>query len=161
MSRPCERHGDGVYFIIMPLQFGHPQDPRDHVPRPSAYAVILRDDGLILAVIDGPETMLPGGGIDDGEDARTAVVREIMEETGFAATIESKIGDANEYVFLPKQHRNVNKISSFYLAYVDGAANPDVVPEHEPVWITADEFAGRTSHESHAWAVRRAFEARR
>ena len=137
----------------MPLQFGKVEDPRGYPPRPSAYAVIVRDDGRILAVVDGPETLLPGGGIDDGESAEAAVVREIKEETGYSSVILSKIGDANEYILLPKQHRNVNKISAFYLAELTGAPDPAVVPEHEPIWLLPDAFVSRTSHESHAWAV--------
>lgn len=138
----------------MPLQFGNKHDDQDYPPRPSAYAVIVRDDGSILAVVDGPETLLPGGGIDDGEDAASAVLREITEETGYSARVVRKIGDANEYILLPKQNKNVNKISSFYAAEIDDMPDPEVTPEHEPVWLTAAEFTSRTSHESHAWAVR-------
>ncbi|NTU66781.1 MAG: NUDIX hydrolase [Candidatus Moranbacteria bacterium] len=55
----------------------------------SQKAVIFRDDGKIL-VIRRSETApshplfwdLPGGGIDFGEDARDAIIREIKEETG-------------------------------------------------------------------------------
>lgn len=60
--------------------------------RVAAYAVIVRDDHLLLSRLaprispDGLWT-LPGGGIEHGEDPRTAVVREVIEETGLEAAV--------------------------------------------------------------------------
>jgi len=63
--------------------------------RVAAYALVVRDG------VDGPEVLLtrnsprgphpgwwtlPGGGIDHGEEARDALVREVREETGLACT---------------------------------------------------------------------------
>ncbi|MCF6379074.1 NUDIX domain-containing protein [Nocardioides KLBMP 9356] len=64
--------------------------------RVGAYAVILREHGGRVEVllsrlapkVSGAELWtLPGGGVDHGEDPRRAVVREIHEETGLAATV--------------------------------------------------------------------------
>ena len=55
--------------------------------RVAAYAVILRDDHILLSRLAKRLTSkelwtLPGGGLEHGEDPRDAVVREVHEETG-------------------------------------------------------------------------------
>lgn len=60
--------------------------------RVAAYAVILRDEEILLSrlaprISRHPLWTLPGGGLDHGEDPRAAVLREIVEETGLHAEI--------------------------------------------------------------------------
>lgn len=62
------------------------------VQRVAAYAVILRGNDILLSRLAARVTSdelwtLPGGGIEHGEDPRTAVLREIHEETGLEAQV--------------------------------------------------------------------------
>lgn len=57
--------------------------------RIGAYAVVVRDDALLLTRISAVGYppgwwALPGGGIDHGESPSAALVRELYEETGLA-----------------------------------------------------------------------------
>lgn len=63
--------------------------------RVAAYAVILRDDQILLCRLAERVTRaelwtLPGGGLDHGEDPRAAVLREIYEETGLTAEVGAR-----------------------------------------------------------------------
>ncbi|MFF8321242.1 MULTISPECIES: NUDIX hydrolase [Streptomyces] len=64
--------------------------------RVAAYAVCVRDGQLLLArspAPDGtPEWVLPGGGMEHGEDPHDTVVRELEEETGYRVEVTGLLG---------------------------------------------------------------------
>jgi ADP-ribose pyrophosphatase YjhB (NUDIX family) len=71
---------------------GRRRDKLPQVQRVAAYAVIVRNDQILLSRLadvlsPNPTWTLPGGGLDHGEDPRVAVVREVQEETGLDVTI--------------------------------------------------------------------------
>lgn len=54
--------------------------------RPGAYAVITREQHVLLSLWQGPRFALwtlPGGGIEFGEDPAETCRREVFEETGY------------------------------------------------------------------------------
>ncbi|MEV6182753.1 NUDIX hydrolase [Streptomyces sp. NPDC052015] len=62
----------------------------------AAYAVCVRDGRILLArspAPDGtPEWVLPGGGMEHGEDPHDTVVRELEEETGYRVEVTGLLG---------------------------------------------------------------------
>lgn len=61
--------------------------------RNSAFAVIVRASRVLLVRARGRSRwQLPGGGMDRGETPRQAARREVLEETGLDAAIQSLTG---------------------------------------------------------------------
>ncbi|MFJ4976942.1 NUDIX hydrolase [Streptomyces coeruleorubidus] len=62
----------------------------------AAYAVCVRDGQILLArspAADGtPEWVMPGGGMEHGEDPYDTVRREVEEETGYRIEVTGLLG---------------------------------------------------------------------
>jgi 8-oxo-dGTP diphosphatase len=139
------------------LQFGEP--PEAPVPdRPTAFAVIERDGQIAVVRCDrigkGRVLDLPGGGIDPGETAVEAAVRECGEEAGLVVELaEEPFGRADQY-FLHNDGEVRNSRSCFFegrVARVEPGLRTEA--DHELVWISPQEAAQRLDRESHRWAV--------
>lgn len=67
--------------------------------RIGAYAVITDEAGRMLLphwrVVGAGGWTLPGGGLDPGEDPADAVVREVLEESGYTCRVEALLGVDN------------------------------------------------------------------
>ncbi len=104
--------------------------------RVGAYAVMLREHGGRIEVllsrlapkVSRPELWtLPGGGVDHGEDPRTAVVREIHEETGLDATVSET---ARVYsAHLPRASRDGRLVDAHAIRIVYSGWVPPDAPE--------------------------------
>ncbi len=64
--------------------------------RVAAYAICVRDGQILLARGPSPdgtlEWMLPGGGMEHGEDPYDTAVREVEEETGYRIELTGLLG---------------------------------------------------------------------
>ncbi|MEV5314829.1 MULTISPECIES: NUDIX hydrolase [unclassified Streptomyces] len=75
--------------------------------RVAAYAICVRDDHVLLArspAWDGTlEWVLPGGGMEHGEDPYDTVVRELLEETGYHVEVAGLLGVSSSRRSLPRR----------------------------------------------------------
>src|SRR3954451_11781731 len=72
---------------------------------------------------------LPKGAVDPGEEPASTAVREVFEETGVLARLDTKLGDVR-YVYTWDGER-VFKVVSFYLLRYSGGRLGDIAPEFE------------------------------
>ena len=120
--------------------------------RVAAYAVIVRDDRILLSRLAERVTRdelwtLPGGGLDHGEDPRDAVVREVFEETG----LHAEVGDRARVLsaHLPGAWRDGARVDAHALRIVydgwvpRGSPEPRVVEVDgstaEAAWVPLDD----------------------
>lgn len=86
----------------------------------AAYAICVRDGQILLArspAQDGtPEWVVPGGGMEHGEDPYDTVRREVEEETGYRIEVTGLLGvDSSHHVFrkgfgAPVDHHGVRLV---------------------------------------------------
>ncbi len=139
-------------------QFGEPGLDGDYADRPVAFAVLERE-GLI-ALVEAPRGRrgrvldLPGGGIDPGETAAEAAVRECGEEAGLVALL-----DAQPFVHADHYFRNGdgvvrNSRGVFFMGRVT-AEDPALKIEHDHrlLWVDPVAALTRLDRDAHAWAV--------
>lgn len=139
-------------------QFGEAQPGRAYPDRPAAFAVVSGPDGMIATVRvehenARPRLDLPGGGVDAGETAAQAAVRECGEEVGLRIEVDEAFEQADHY-FQNIDGGTVNTRGQFFAAQLIGEA-PElkIEDDHTLIWMPPEQAVMRLSRDSHAWAV--------
>jgi 8-oxo-dGTP diphosphatase len=142
----------------MPVpQFGEP--PHGDCPdRPAAFVVAARD-GRIAAVRvpwlgRGFVLHLPGGGIDPGETAWEAAIRECGEETGLVFEPDLEPFVSADHFFLHHDGVVRNTRGQFFSGRIVGEDTAlHIESDHELVWLEPLDAITRLNRGSHVWAV--------
>lgn len=116
--------------------------------RPSAYAVVIKDDALLVSPqFDGYD--LPGGGVEIGEMPTAAVIREAKEETGIDVALPQLIDAASNLFKLPHTDKDgyIQSIMLYYMCtYKGGKLSMDGFDEYEqqyarmPEWLPLEKL---------------------
>lgn len=117
--------------------------------RLAAYAVCVEDGRVLLArhVSGNGESSwtLPGGGVEHGEDPFDAVIREVAEETGCTAVVESLLGVDSRVIPAAEARYGVRhqNVGVFYRVLITGGRlRPEPNGEiAESVWTPFSEVA--------------------
>jgi 8-oxo-dGTP diphosphatase len=138
-------------------QFGSPKPGRGYPDRPAAFAIVERGGEIATVRVTwagGSRLDLPGGGLDPGEAAAEAAVRECGEEAGLKVAAEAQPFTAADHYFVNPKGETVNTRGQFFVArLVAEAPELKVEDDHALVWMAPHEALVSLDRESHAWAV--------
>lgn len=139
-------------------QFGEAGPDASYPDRPAAFAVVERDGLIALVQVErlrrGLVLDLPGGGIDPGETASEAAIRECGEEAGLVVALEDEPFVRADHYFLHNDGVVRNTRGAFFAGEVV-AEDPGLKIEHDHtlVWTRPQEAIVGLDRESHVWAV--------
>jgi len=143
----------------MPVpQFGEPGLEGPYPDRLAAFAVIERDGRIALVEVDrvgrGRVLDLPGGGLDPGETAAEAAVRECGEEAGLVVVLDAEPFVRADHYFRHNDEVVRNTRGAFFAGRVEREDLAlKIEDDHELTWLDPQEAVARLDRDSHAWAV--------
>ena len=83
--------------------------------RPAAYGIIIHNDKVLLVNTRRTnKCYLPGGGVDIGEKTKTALKREVKEETGLDIDIKNFMGFKEEFFYYDPLDEAFHSFLFFY-----------------------------------------------
>ena len=107
---------------------------------------------------------LPKGLVDPGEKPEQTAIREVLEETGIAASPITKLGDIKyAYVRAWGDKQRVFKVVSFYLLRYDSGRIDQIAPEmrievKRALWIPLADSVRKLAYRGEKDMVRKALE---
>jgi putative (di)nucleoside polyphosphate hydrolase len=129
-------------------------DPKSLPYRPCAGVMLLNRDGKVFVgqrIDNSLEAwQMPQGGIDEGEDAEAAAIREVGEETGIAPDLVEIVARSDEDLFYDLPLDLIGKVwkgryrgqrqAWFLMRFLGEDADIDIVTEHPEfrAWKWAD-----------------------
>lgn len=115
--------------------------------RDAVRAIVYKDNRLLMIHTNEGDYKFPGGGIEEEESHKDAVIRELLEETGYRTKM---VGDLVGVLVERKPDKFNNNMffemnSNYYLCEITGVKEEQKLDayeadlEFEPVWISIDD----------------------
>jgi len=110
--------------------------------RTACRGIVIRDGRILLSceTVNG-QWMLPGGGMEPGEDERECCVREIAEETGTLVRPSECVLEIREY------YRDWKWVNRYFFGTVTGQTETALTEQEkkvglQPRWLPVEEAVG-------------------
>jgi 8-oxo-dGTP diphosphatase len=116
--------------------------------RIGAYGVIVQENAVLLARWTGsgtPRWTLPGGGLEAWEDAPSAALREITEETGYTVELGRLLGVDSKFIPADRRLHGANvPLHALRIVYAATVTSGDLTHElqgstDQAKWVPLDE----------------------
>jgi 8-oxo-dGTP pyrophosphatase MutT (NUDIX family) len=101
---------------------------------------------LLIATHGNRRWSLPKGRIERGENAETAAVREVLEETGALARVVAPLETVEYYFFAQRTRRFHKFVEYFVMAYESGVLVPQASEVDAAEWVGVEEARTRLSY---------------
>ena len=112
------------------------------VIRPGVAAVIFQDERVLLQRRDDNKQWgLPGGSVEPGESVRTAVIREVLEETGLEVEVGPMIDVLDRIRVDPDGRVRYHFVLIDYLCWTGGGALRAGSDVDAAIWADPDNLA--------------------
>ncbi len=127
--------------------------------RPSVYAVIVKDDALLVSPQFGAYA-LPGGGVELGETLEEALTREVYEETGIRIASPKLLTCHTNFFVMSDSDKGefIQSLLFYYLCdFAGGELSSDHFTEDEkpnmamPEWLPLSKLTGIAAGGSDDW----------
>lgn len=113
--------------------------------------IVIKESEILLSYESASnQWMIPGGGLEDGEDEKACCVREIAEETGVLVAPSKCLLEIHEY------YGNMKWVNKYFLCNVIDSTERRLTQQEknvgmEPRWLPVDEITSIFSkHHSYA-----------
>lgn len=129
------------------LDYGLDKESYEYYDRLSVRAIVRREDEVLMVQTNQGDCMFPGGGINNDESDKEALIREVLEETGYRCKdIQDVVCIANERkedMYEPGSY--INLVSRYYVCQVNSTVVEQKLDEYEKglgfkaQWIEIDD----------------------
>lgn len=133
-------------------------------PRKTSRAIVINEEGNCAVMYAEKFNLysLPGGGIEDGEDEVSALIREIDEETGCTCDFVEQLGMVSEN----RNHQDYTTISYYFVVHTKTKAGSIHLTDAEiengtsVQWLSLEETIHRIRDVEHETTQRKFLQAR-
>ena len=129
----------------------------------SAGGVVVRTNGGTQVCLIRPTGRtvwgLPKGGIEDGETAPQAAVREVSEETGIQGVVDAELGSIDYTFYSREEGGRIHKTVHYFLMHATGGDTANHDHEFDVVtWRHLSEAERLLTHRNQLPMLHRAWE---
>ncbi|MBQ8040829.1 MAG: NUDIX domain-containing protein [Lachnospiraceae bacterium] len=134
------------------------------VPRKTSRAIVMNEDGKYAVMYAEKFNLysLPGGGIEEGEDEISTLIREIYEETGCICDFVEQLGIVSEN----RNHQDYTTLSYYFVVHTKTKTSDTHLTEAEiengtsVKWFSLEETLHRIRDAEHETTQRKFLQAR-